>query len=298
MPDYKVERVLDIKALLGECPLWSSEDQALVWLDINRRTINRFTPGTGTNRAWPLTSMPGCFVLRAGHGAILAMPEGIFDFDFGTGELTQLAKSPFDPEHYRFNDGKPDRQGRLWAGSFLRENSQQVNESAMYRFDGTTLQRGFSIKIANGTAFSPDGRTMYRAESFERTIYALDYDPQSGKASNERVFSRIPQELGIPDGATVDTSGAYWVALPLGPVTGAIARITPDGKMDFHFDVPVLAPTMVAFGGPRMSTLYITSVGDDKLLPAGKAKGEMAGDIFAVETSFTGVIDSLAPRRS
>src|SRR6202008_2517051 len=111
-----------------------------------------------------------------------------------------------------------------------------------------------------------------RAESHLRLIYAYDYDLKTGTPSRQRIFAKVPEELGIPDGATVDTGGGYWVALPLGPTGGGIGRFTPDGKLDLHIEVPVLLPTMVAFGGPDMSRLSITPArhGPQSPLPIGE----------------------------
>ena len=188
MTGFRVERVLDIKAQLGESPAWSVEQQALFWLDIHGLTINRFHPASGRNDIWTLPAMPGCFALRVENGAVIAARDGIYDIDFSTGEIKRLVTAPFDSAHYRFNDGKPDRQGRLWAGSFplaMTIEHRIENGAILYRYDGVALESGIDpITAANGTAFSPDGRTLYRAESLDRLILAHEYDPLSGSASN------------------------------------------------------------------------------------------------------------------
>jgi sugar lactone lactonase YvrE len=95
--------------------------------------------------------------------------------------------------------------------------------------------------MTNGTAFSPDGKTMYRVQTMDRKIFAYDYDTATGTPSRERVFAVVPDDLGVPDGATVDAESAYWVALPAPPEGGkaGIARYTPDGRLDTYFEVPV-----------------------------------------------------------
>ena len=158
--------------------------------------------------------------------------------------------------------------------------------NAYYRLDGRGLERVLnSVGIPNGTAFSPDGTTMYRAESTTRQIFSYDYDPATGTPSNERVFATVPNELGMPDGATVDDRGGYWVAIaapPGGPPTGGVARYTPDGKLDRYVDLPVPFVTMVAFGGPDLSTLYITTARLEVFMPQRVPEG--AGNVFAMET--------------
>lgn len=287
MAEYNVKCVLDMKTTLGECPMWSAEDQSLYWIDIERKTINRFHPASNNNKAWLLPAMPGCFALRDGNGAVIAARDGIYDFDFGTGLAKKLVAAPFDSTQMRFNDGRTDRQGRLWAGSIAADMRPSDGNGAFYRYDGRSLDRVIApITIANGTAFSPDGRTMYRAESMLECIFAYDYDPATGTPSRERIFAKVPEKLGHPDGATVDTEGGYWIALPNTAGYGHVARFTPDGRLDFRFEVPVMFSTMVAFGGPQLSTLYITCARLGQYIKEPVA--EASGAIFAVETKFRG----------
>jgi sugar lactone lactonase YvrE len=293
MPDYEVRHVLDIKAGLGEGPLWSVEQQALVWLDIHGETINWFDPVTGTNQPFKVPAKPGCLALREG-GAFIASTGGILDFDFATGQFEHKVAAPFG-ENYRFNDGKPDRQGRFWAGSMKEmHGADSAYKGTYYRYEKGELFAGLpGITVPNGTAFSPDGKTMYRAESMERVIYAYDYDIVAGMPSNQREFARMPDNIGIPDGATVDTEGGYWSALPFGEV-GMVGRFLPDGTLDFTIEMPVLVVTMVAFGGPDMSTLYATTGRIESVL--NREPSLLGGDIFAIETNFKGIPETLVPR--
>jgi sugar lactone lactonase YvrE len=109
------------------------------------------------------------------------------------------------------------------------------------------------------------------------------------------VFATLPKEFGIPDGATVDSGGFYWSAAPFGENTGSILRFAPDGALDLHFDVPVLVPTSVAFGGPDLSTLYITSGRIEHVLK--RTPSEWGGDLFAVQTQFRGIAEAPCPKR-
>jgi len=107
--------------------------------------------------------------------------------------------------------------------------------------------------------------------------------------SKYRPFATVPSQYGMPDGATVDDRGGYWVAVaapPGGPPTGGVARFTPDGKLDRYVDMPVPFVTMVAFGGPTLSTLYVTTARLEAFMPQGVPEG--AGNIFAMETDFRG----------
>lgn len=295
MISYQPKCVLNIEAELGEHPIWSAEGDCLYWLDIESSTINRFDPATGKNTVWKLPARPGCFALRADGGALIAAQDGFYEMDFATGGVELLMRPAHDPAVMRFNDGRTDNQGRLWV-STVRVDMDMSNTAgnAYYRLDERGIERVLSsVGIPNGTAFSPDGKTMYRAQTESRQIFSYDYDPATGTPSNERLFATVPNEYGMPDGATVDDQGGYWVALaapPGGRPTGGVARFTPGGKWDRYFDLPVPFVTMVAFGGPSLSTLYITTARLEAFMPHGVPEG--AGNLFAVETDFHGVAES------
>jgi sugar lactone lactonase YvrE len=294
---FEIKHVLDVKADLGEAPSWSIEQQALYWVDIEGRTLNRFDPATGRNAAWQVPAIPGCFNFREGGGAVLATSDGFFDFDFATGTFEKICDAPFNSAEFRFNDGKADRQGRLWAGSIrLVLDTEGPPEGTFYRYEAGKVVPGISdVMVPNGTAFSPDGRTMYRSEwrPEGRIVIHYDYDVATGTPSNERLFTGMPEGFGIPDGATVDAEGFYWNAIPYGD-KGRVARFAPDGRLDLHFEVPVLGPTMVAFGGKDLSTLFITSCRLETLM--GIPASPLGGDIFAVETHVQGIAETLSAR--
>ncbi len=167
----------------------------------------------------------------------------------------------------RLNDGRCDRQGRLWVGSMAR--GQAAHAGTVYR---CTAQEAVpvlhDIRVPNCTAFSPDGRTMYFADTPTGLIRAFDLDPSTGAISNERRFAKLPENSGFPDGATVDAEGGLWVAHWGG---GRVSRFAPDGTFDRSITVPAPRVTCCAFGGPRLETLFITTarVGmDDAALSA------------------------------
>jgi len=293
MTAFDIRHVLDIKAGLGEAPLWSQEQEALYWLDQRGKTLNRFDPVSGKNIAWPVEGRPGSFTFCPG-GVLIAANLGFFRFDFANETLDLVCDPPFDPNHFRFNDGKADRQGRFWVGSMLAEfkhDDEGEGQGIYYRYDAGKLIPGITgIHVPNGTAFSPDGTIMYRAESMQRIVFAHDYDPLTGTPSNERIIAEMPDGFGIPDGGTVDSEGGLWLAVPFGE-TGKVARFTPDGQLDLHFDVPVLAPSMVAFGGADMATLFITTGRIEALMD--RPLSPLGGDLFAVETGFRGIPEAI-----
>lgn len=297
MKRIEVRHLLDIKAELGEAPCWSVEQQALYWVDIHHKTLNRFDPATGRNESWSVPATPGCFNFREGGGAVLATNQGFFDFDFATCRFEKICDAPFDPAAWRFNDGKADRQGRLWAGSMkLAFRIDGPPEGTFYRYEAGSVVAGLpGVMVPNGTAFSPDGTTMYRSDwrPEGKVLLQYDYDVANGTPTNERLFAAMPEGFGIPDGAAVDSEGFYWNAVPYGD-KGRVARFAPDGSLDLHFDMPVLGPTMVAFGGKDMSTLFITSCRLEANM--GLSMSPLGGDIFSVETQVQGIAETLSAK--
>ncbi len=303
MHSYQVRSALDVKAEVGEAPLWCAEQQALYWIDNRKFTINRFDPASDQNIVWPLPSKPGCFVLRENNGAIVAARDGFYDIDFAEGVMKKLFDAPYNATIFHFNDGKPDRRGYLCVGSMVGRDLSRSERApfrrggVLYRFDGDTLTPCIApIAASNGTAFSPDGKILYRADTGRQRIYAHDYDMDTGVTSHERIFAEVPKELGFPDGATVDADGGYWVALLAGNRGGGIARFTSDGSLDVHIETPVPVPTMVAFGGADLSTLYVTSARLEHEL--GLEAHALSGDIFAIETPFQGLQEAKLANRA
>jgi sugar lactone lactonase YvrE len=70
------------------------------------------------------------------------------------------------------------------------------------------------------------------------------------------VLARFTEDGDRPDGAAVDRDGCYWIALYRG---GKVRRIAPDGRVQDDFAVPAMCPTMCAFGGRDLKTLYVSS---------------------------------------
>ena len=220
--------ILDIRASLGECPVWSVAEQVLYWVDINAPSLNRFDPATGRNTAMAMPESIGCFALRRAGGFVVALRSG-FWLARKDGTLDRkVAAAPYDPAHHRFNDGRCDPQGRLLAGSM--NESRDAATGALYRLDPdfalTPLLSG--MMISNGLAFSPDGRTMYHTDTDTQTVNGYEYDAASGTPSRPRVLVRFTAEGDRPDGAAVDRDGCYWTALYRG---GKVKRIAPDGRV-------------------------------------------------------------------
>lgn len=283
-----VERALDCQAGLGEGAIWSVEEQALYWVDIVAPTLNRFDPATGATAHWDMPNPVGCFALCGNSAAIVALCDGFQHLDLRTGSRQLVAAVEADIPGNRFNDGTVDPAGRFWAGTMPIAGPGTVPEGSLYclQLDGLVHRQGSGYWIQNGLAFSPDGRTMYVSDSYDpvRTIWAYDYDPATGVPSNRRVFFDTRQVAGRPDGAAIDVDGCYWMA----GVGGAqLVRITPTGDVDRIIDMPVERPTKIAFGGPDLDVMYVTSIGQGAD-PSDRAQRE-AGNLLAVRAGVQGL---------
>jgi len=277
--------VLDIKASLGECPVWSTAEHVLYWVDINAPSLNRFDPATRRNTAMPMPESIGCFALRRSGGFVLALRNGLW-LAHADGTLEcKVADAPYDPAHHRFNDGRCDAAGRFFAGSM--NEKRDANSAALLRLDPDfrLAQVLGDIMISNGLAWSPDGRTMYHADTPAHIVRAYDYDAALGTPSNPRVFAQWTGETDRPDGAAVDSAGNYWSAFYRG---GKVVKVSPSGHVLAEYATPSQCPTMCAFGGANLRTLYVTSA--RQLRDAGElAQLPLSGGIFALAVDTPGL---------
>lgn len=292
------ELISDARNATGESPVWHPQENALYWVDIPAGALHRWQLD-GQTQHWRADEVLGCIV-RSPHGGWLgAQQSGMFQLTpQADGRL--LASKRASVEHprpaMRFNDGRCDRQGRFWA-STMQSNMGGEPVGALYCYDADsdaavqTLQpRLNGLTVANGLAFSPDGKTLYLSDSHPgvQLIWAFDYDTDSGTPHNRRLFVDMNQHAGRPDGATVDAEGCYWICAI---DAGQVLRFTPQGKLDRALPLPVKKPTMCAFGGPQLDTLFVTSI-----RPQGIDLGDqpLAGGVFALNPGVKGLPEPLA----
>src|SRR3954462_8300590 len=281
----EVTCVLDARAELGECPVWSVEEQALYWVDIRAPALHRLHPDTGASRTWPMPSRIGSFGLRESGGAVVALEDGFSLLDLDTGELGFVG-GPGPVPGPRFNDGKVSPDGRFFAGTMDEEKLSRPI-AALFRLDpDLTLHRVVEdLVVSNGLAWTADGRTMYHSDSKGPVIWAYDYDPDSGAASSRREGGRPSERSGRPDGAATDEQGYYWSA---GISAGVLNRWSPDGRLDRSIPLPCSNPTAPCFGGSDLQPFYATALRHAP--PRGVlAAKPLSGGIFAVRVEVPGV---------
>lgn len=282
---HRVNCVLDARAQLGESPVWSAEEQALYWVDILAPALHRLDPASGATRSWPLPQAIGSFGLCESGGAVLALRDGFYRFDFDSAELRYIG-GPQVPDGVRFNDGKVSPEGRFFAGT-MDEECLSRPLGALYRLDpdGRCSQVLDGLIVANGLAWSADGRRLCHSDSKGKFIRCYDYDPVSGALSNPSVLARPDEKVGRPDGAAMDLEGYYWSA---GISAGVLNRWAPDGSLERRIELPCACPTMPCFGGPELKTLYVTSLRHG-LSAQRLTQWPLSGGIFALEVEVPGV---------
>ncbi|MDB5425838.1 MAG: putative gluconolactonase protein [Phenylobacterium sp.] len=278
---YGVQCVADVSDRLGEGPVWSAAEGRLYWFDIKGRRLSWLHPASGTKGAFELPVRASAAAPRAAGGLLVATERGLGLFDPADGTL-EIAQ-PFDmPAGFRTNDGKIDLAGNFWWS--IMDDDDGARPGAVYRTDGAMETRRVlaGIHIPNTLSVSPDGATLYIADSKLQSIFA--YDPAD--LTRAEVFAHTRGEPIYPDGSAVDAEGGLWNAQWGG---GRVVRYAPDGTIDRIVPMPVQQPTSCAFGGEAFTTLYVTSAWDE-LTPEARAEQPLAGGLFAVETGVKGLV--------
>ena len=265
MADISVALELDAKALNGESPRWSVGEQKLYWVDTREPALHVYDPAIRHDTAWEMPSWIGCQVLTE-EGALVALRTGLYEFHKKNASLHQLGLVPYDVRRFIFNDGGCDPAGRFLVGEMYLplapgdEKEHAPDRAPLFRYspNGTWVDMAASVKTSNGLAWSPDGRTMYQSDTASKQIFAFDYDATTGQASHRRVFATVEaSDAGHgPDGAAVDRDGFYLCAVY---GEGCLLRFDPAGKLERRIAMPVQYPTMPAYGGATLSTVYVTS---------------------------------------
>lgn len=287
----EVKNVLALQAELGECPTWSVREQVLWCVDILAPAIHRFDPRSGTLETFPQQEEVGCIGLREQGGLIAALRSGVWLLDEQGRPQRKIADNPGEAAKSRFNDGRVDPWGNFWCGSLWEP--QDMNGALLCRVT-PSLQlevKARDIKISNGVAFSPDRRWMYHSDTPNEVLFRYPLDENGEPGSRER-FRQFDAKGGLPDGAAVDSEGFYWSAQFDG---SRIVRIDPvSAQIVDEIALPVRWPTMVAFGGPDLKTLYITSSREDRT-PEELARYPQSGDLLAVELDVAGIAEPCFP---
>ena len=246
-----------IEAKLGEGAFWNHETQEFYWVDIEGKKLHIYQPSLNTNRSLETPSRVGTVVPMNTNESVIALEDGLYKINTQTGVTSLIAAVEADRPDNRFNDGKCDPMGRLWAGTMSMVGQRKAGSLYRVEPNGTVSKQLDSISTSNGIVWTADQQTMYYIDTGRRNIRAFDYNPASGDITNERVAVSVPDSLGYPDGMAIDEHDMLWVGMWGGQ---AVAHFNPKtGQLVQKIKVPALNVTACAFGGPNLDTLYITT---------------------------------------
>ncbi len=255
------EIAYDAPMIVGECPLWHAGEACIYWVDINGFTVHRLHPASGAHRAYRMDSEPAALAMHADGALVVATRNGFVRLDTASGAVSDIAAAPYDTATTRFNDGRVDGAGRFWVGTIYEPRTEPAAQ--MYCLERGVIKLAWSggMTVSNGLGFSLDQRSMYHADTTTHRIDRYGFDVATGALSGPERFQQFSMDKannygGRPDGAAVDSEGAYWCAMFEG---ARLLRFAPDGTLLREIALPVRCPTMLAFGGADLRTLYITS---------------------------------------
>lgn len=282
--------ILPTGCVLGEGPVWDDR-RGVLWLtDIQSAQLLRIDWATRDIERMTLPERLGSLALIAGDDRLLcAFASGFALFDPTCGATEWLTTTEPEYRGVRMNDGRVDRQGRFWCGSMVeRENGSPASRGSLYRLDPTKPGEPVAvldgISISNSICFAPSGDRMYFADTPSQRIGAFDIDPSRGSIISRRDFAQLAGSA-YPDGSDVDAAGRLWNA-EWG--TGCITVYAPDGEQVAQLDLPVSQATCIAFGGPDLNLLFVTTA-RESLPPEQLAREPHAGDVLVYRTDACGL---------
>ncbi|NQV82903.1 MAG: SMP-30/gluconolactonase/LRE family protein [Rhodospirillales bacterium] len=275
----QIQCISDDRALLGESPVWSAAENAVYWVDILGKKLHRTTLHPQQTHTWDMPSFPGMVALRRNGGLVIALQDGIYGFEPHSADLDLLVSLEANVSENRPNDGKCDAAGRLWLGTMNTVDGSRPTGN-FYRIDPdlTVTKVRSEYRIPNGLAWNPENTVMLHTDTRANVVRSYAFDAPSGACGAQQDFFHFDRATtGGVDGAAMDTKGGYWAALYGGR---KLIRVLPDGSVDTEIPLPVSQPTMPAFGGQNMKTMFVTSasqkMGDSDLLAQPLAGGLLA----------------------
>jgi len=294
MPEARI--VADYRDLCGEGPVWNPEDGTLEWTDADGLKFFRLNWTSNRHSVVKQDLVISSFRRNRQGGYVITNSEGIWLWK-GDAPLTLIAAEA-DGFKCQMNDCIADVRGRLLAGSTFYSAAAEYELGNLIRMDTNGHARVIDegIHLANGLGFSPDGKVLYFTDSAARRIYTYDYDLSAGSVRNRRVLVAVPDEEGLPDGLAVDAAGFIWSAQWYG---SCIVRYDPNGQVERRVQMPAKQVTSLAFGGPELTDIFITSAGQSLTLPImppgyDPHTGNFGGPLYHLNLGIAGLPTNLA----
>jgi xylono-1,5-lactonase len=269
----------NVRAVLGEGPLWVARENAVYWVDIKGRALHRLALGDDTHTSWSMPEPLGWVVERRNRPGFVAG----FKSGFARLFLDPLRIEPIcAPERHlpdsRMNDAAVDRAGRIWAGTM--DDREAAATGCLYRLDaaGNCTKHDTGYVVSNGPAFSPAHDVLYHTDTTRRVIYRFPLTPD-GTLGKREEFVVFREEWGSPDGMATDVEGGIWVAHWGG---ARVSRFLPNGRLDRVIAMPVSQVTSCCFAGPKLDRMFVTSAA------IGCESEPFAGSLLEIEPGVPG----------
>lgn len=294
-----VDVMFQANATLAEGPIWDARMECIYWIDIRRGRISRLDVKSGQQTGvWTSSDCPihrpGCIALTRDENKILiAAGNKIELLNLLTGTSEEIARLPIDTPRFRANDGRVDRNGRLWVGTMIDDihSPDAFSGGELFRIDpdGSVFKAGGEFELPNGIGWNGDDTLMYFNDTTTLTTYCFDFDAAAGIISNKRVFYDHSDGTGFPDGLSVDDSGSIWSSQWDG---WNIRKISSTGELLNEFPMPVRRPTSAAFYGKNLDRIAITSATVD-FVSEDFLKSPNAGSLFSMDANAKGTYENL-----
>lgn len=279
--------LFNAKAILGEGAIWNHLINKLYWVDIEGKFFNIFDPYTGENKVYSTNKRIGTVVPIGAETVLMALENGIATLDLRNGAITYKFNTDIHTTYNkRFNDGKCDPQGRFWVGTLSMDGVREVSSLYCINKDFSLVEKISGVSTSNGIIWSIDSSLMYYADTPTGEIVQYDFDSEQGNITNRKLIVKIPEEMGYPDGMTIDNEGMLWVALWDG---FCVARFDPStGELLQKIDVPAPKVTSCAFGGRDLDQLYITTASCE-MTEEECNKYPLSGALFVADAGVKGI---------
>lgn len=281
MSAVAVDPVGDVRARFGEGAFWDASTETLLWVDITGGAAHRTSPADGATQRCVLGGEVAAAFPTTRATVVAARDNTLLEVA-GAEVLGEIAGVPPHPR-MRFNDGSPDPRGRLLIGTLHAD--KDPGTASLYRLDDQLVPVVSGVTVSNGLGWSPNGGLLYYADTPTLRVDVFDYDTEAGLPRARRTFADVSDSPGRPDGLTVDAEGGVWVAMIRG---GELRRYAPDGRLDRVVPLPVSHPTSVAFGGPGLGDLFVTSA-LDPLSAAEREQQPLAGRLLRLDPGVRGL---------
>ena len=288
MNNAQVSTVLKCENILGESCFWDPRYDCLVWTDIQGKKAFKLGDNNKSFE-FNLPDRAGVILPRKKEGFIIGFPNFIAIADQNFSSFKKICDVENNIKETRINDAKVDPYGGIVFGTY-NEDPDKINRKPianLYRLapDLSLTHLLSNITVSNGIAFSQEQNLMYFADTPTGLIQKFEYS-QDFRTFVKRDSNMIFNNVGEPDGATVDIENNYWSARVRGKCVICIDTINE--KILEKIDLPTTTPTCVTFGGAELSSLYVTS------LRADPDNDRAGGNIHKIETSTKGRVQLLS----